>query len=163
MWSVTKNSDTLSGSLNIRLQDYKKNSTWTWLGYLNWTTAASANFFEKRCPSSKRQAFFFKLWDSFIKDQFISSFSPHSLFSTSHDPPPFLIDHPYVFFFEYTSSKNNSSVYFTVQNWSKSPKKYPHFFQYCLYEKKKKTSETKREEHHRRPKQSWAFRFFRRI
>lgn len=79
MWSVTKNSDTLSGSLNIRLQDYKKNSTWTWLGYLNWTTAASANFFEKRCPSSKRQAFFFKLWDSFIKDQFISSFSPHSL------------------------------------------------------------------------------------
>lgn len=47
MWSVTKNSDTLSGSLNIRLQDYKKNSTWTWLGYLNWTTAASANFLKK--------------------------------------------------------------------------------------------------------------------
>ena len=114
-----------------------------------WTELLPVQIFEKRCPSNKRQAFFFKLWDSFIKDQFISSFSPHSLFWVlQYQPPhhhekqplPTLLTDPYVtFFFSNTPTKNNSSVYFTVQNWSKSPKKYPHFFFIiCLYEKKKK-------------------------
>ena len=139
-----------------------------------WTELLPVQIFEKRCPSNKRQAFFFKLWDSFIKDQFISSFSPHSLFWVLQYQPPHhhekqplsLLSLPILmllFSSRIHLQKNNSSVYFTVQNWSKSPKKYPHFFFIiCLYEKKKKTRD-KWEEHHRRPKQSWAFRFFRRI
>lgn len=53
-----------------------------------WTELLPVQIFEKRCPSNKRQAFFFKLWDSFIKDQFISSFSPHSLFWVLQYQPP---------------------------------------------------------------------------
>ena len=120
-----------------------------------WTELLPVQIFEKRCPSNKRQAFFFKLWDSFIKDQFISSFSPHSLFWVlQYQPPhhhekqplPTLLTDPYVtFFFSNTPTKNNSSVYFTVQNWSKSPKKYPHFFHYLsLWEEEKNTRQMRR-------------------
>ena len=114
-----------------------------------WTELLPVQIFEKRCPSNKRQAFFFKLWDSFIKDQFISSFSPHSLFWVlqyqpphHHEKQPLSLSLPILmllFSSRIHLQKNNSSVYFTVQNWSKSPKKYPHFFFIiCLYEKKKK-------------------------
>ena len=55
---------------------------------------------------------------------------------------PLLTD-PYVtFFFSNTPTKNNSSVYFTVQNWSKSPKKYPHFFSLFVSMRRRKKQET---------------------
>ena len=147
----SKNSDTLSSSLNIRGQKETQQ-----------LTLSPYKILELNCCQCKKRKFFLKKMivpnQANVRLAFSSS-EIHSsktnlshpfpltrsseFFSTNHTMKACSLlkknDHPYVFFFEYTSSKNNSSVLFHGTKTDPNlPKNILMFFFIIVYEKKKK-------------------------